>query len=31
LTSEAAVLNLARRLHDLAYPLSSVENHKESA
>jgi len=31
LTSEAAVLNLARRLHDLAYPLSSVVNHKESA
>jgi hypothetical protein len=31
LTSEAAVLNMARRLHDLAYPLSTVENQKESA
>ena len=31
LTSEAAVLDMARRLHDLAYPLSTVENHKESA
>jgi hypothetical protein len=30
-TSEAAVLELARRLHDLAYPLSTVENQKESA
>jgi len=29
--SEAAVLNMARRLHDLAYPLSTVENQKESA
>ncbi|TME89408.1 MAG: DUF4350 domain-containing protein [Chloroflexi bacterium] len=31
LASEAAVLDMARRLHDLAYPLSTVENHKESA
>jgi len=31
LTSEAAVLGMARRLHDLAYPLSTVENQKESA
>jgi hypothetical protein len=31
LTSEAAVLDMARRLHDLAYPLSTVENQKESA
>jgi hypothetical protein len=31
LTSEAAVLEMARRLHDLAYPLSTVENQKESA
>ena len=31
LNSEAAVLDLARRLHDLAYPLSVVENQKESA
>jgi hypothetical protein len=31
LASEAAVLDLARRLHDLAYPLSTVENQKESA
>ena len=30
-TSEAAVLDMARRLHDLAYPLSIVENQKESA
>jgi hypothetical protein len=30
-TSEAAVLDMARRLHDLAYPLSTVENQKESA
>jgi hypothetical protein len=30
-SSEAAVLDLARRLHDLAYPLSTVENQKESA
>jgi hypothetical protein len=29
--SEAAVLDMARRLHDLAYPLSTVENQKESA
>ena len=29
-TSEAAVLDMARRLHDLAYPLT-VENQKESA
>lgn len=29
-TSEAAVLDMARRLHDLAYP-STVENQKESA
>jgi hypothetical protein len=31
LASEAAVLAMARRLHDLAYPLSTVENQKESA
>ena len=31
LASEAAVLDMARRLHDLAYPLSTVENQKESA
>jgi hypothetical protein len=31
LTSEAAVLDMARRLHDLAYPLATVENQKESA
>lgn len=31
LTSEAAVLNMARRLHDLAYPLTTAENQKESA
>jgi hypothetical protein len=30
-TSEAAVLDMARRLHDLAYPLSAVEHQKESA
>ena len=30
-TSEAAVLDMARRLHNLAYPLSTVENQKESA
>jgi hypothetical protein len=30
-TSEAAVLEMARRLHDLAYPLSTVEHQKESA
>ncbi len=30
LNSEAAVLDMARRLHDLAYPLSTVENQKES-
>ncbi|MDQ6712911.1 MAG: hypothetical protein M3Z28_06930, partial [Candidatus Dormibacteraeota bacterium] len=30
-TSEGAVLEMARRLHDLAYPQSTVENHKESA
>jgi len=30
-TSEAAVLDMARRLHDLAYPLTTVENQKESA
>jgi hypothetical protein len=29
--SEAAVLDMARRLHNLAYPLSTVENQKESA
>jgi hypothetical protein len=29
--SEAAVLDMARRLHDLAYPMSTVENQKESA
>lgn len=31
LTSEAAVLDLARRLHDLAYPLTTAEKQKESA
>jgi len=31
LTSEAAVLEMARRLHELAYPMSNVENQKESA
>jgi len=31
MTSEAAVLDMARRLHNLAYPLSTVENQKESA
>jgi hypothetical protein len=30
-TSEAAVLDMARRLHDLTYPLSSVQKQKESA
>jgi hypothetical protein len=30
-TSEAALLDLARRLHDLAYPLSTVDAHKETA
>ena len=30
-TSEAAVLDMARRLHDLAYPMSTIENQKESA
>jgi len=30
-TSEAAVLDMARRLHDLAYPVSTAENQKESA
>ncbi len=30
-TSEAAVLDMARRLHDLAYPSSTVEHQKESA
>jgi len=29
--SEAAVLEMARRLHDLAYPLSIADNQKESA
>jgi hypothetical protein len=29
--SEAAVLEMARRLHDLAYPMSNAENQKESA
>ena len=31
LNSEAAVLDMARRLHDLAYPLSTIEHQKESA
>jgi hypothetical protein len=30
-TSEAAVLDMARRLHDVAYPLTTAENQKESA
>jgi len=30
-TSEAAVLDLARRLHDVAYPLTIADNQKESA
>ncbi len=30
ITSEAAVLDMARRLHDLAYPMSTNENQKES-
>jgi hypothetical protein len=30
-TSEAAVLDMARRLHDLAYPMSTNEYQKESA
>lgn len=30
LTSEAAVLDMARRLHDLAYPMSTNEKQKES-
>ena len=30
-TSEAAVLDMARRLHDLAYPMSTNEKQKESA
>jgi hypothetical protein len=30
-TSEAAVLDMARRLHELAYPLSTIEKQKESA
>ena len=30
-TSEAAVLDMARRLHDVAYPLTTADNQKESA
>jgi hypothetical protein len=30
-SSEAAVLEMARRLHDLAYPMSTIEKQKESA
>ena len=30
-TSEATVLEMARRLHDLAYPMTTAKNQKESA